>query len=74
MDIVTIMFVIGLLIGIIATTLFIRLRSVGTLRIDRSDPEDGPYLFLELTSRPEEVAKKAYITLRVDLESYISHK
>lgn len=39
-------FLIGLGIGALIVWLFIP-RSVGTLRVDNSDP-DGPYLFLEL--------------------------
>lgn len=44
---------------------------VGTLRVDRSDP-DGPYLFLELSEDIYKVIHKKYITLKVDTKSYIS--
>lgn len=45
----------------------------GILRIDNSDP-DGPYLFLELSSDPKFIMKEKYITLKVNTDSYISHK
>ena len=46
----------------------------GTLRIDSSDPYDGPYMFLELSEDLIAVSKKQHITLDVSTESYISRK
>lgn len=48
-----------------------RENSVGTLRIDTSDP-DGPYLFLELHIPVNEVVKQKQVTLDVNTQSYIS--
>ena len=39
-------FLFGVAIGVIVTSLLIR--SVGVIRIDLSDPDDRPYLFLEI--------------------------
>ena len=47
---------------------------VGALRIDKSDPDDGPYLFLELKTHPSIIEQQKYITLEVNTESYISQK
>ena len=38
----------------------------GYLKIDTSIPEDGPYLFLELTKDPSCLEKHKYITLKID--------
>ena len=66
--------VIGVVIGFIFKTIFSRPKTIGILRVDRSDPEDGPYLFLELSS--EEAAKSIkhndYVTFKVDTTNYIS--
>lgn len=37
----------------------------GNLRIDLTDPEDLPYIFLELDSSIQEVLEKEYVTLKV---------
>lgn len=67
--IVTVFFV-GLWVGY-----FICLRLteniVGTLRVDRSDP-DGPYLFLELSENINKVINREYIALKVEIKDYIS--
>lgn len=68
------MYLTGVLIGAIATLIIFRTRSVGVLRVDSSDPEDGPYLFLELKSNPQTIIKKKYVTLKVNPNSYISQK
>ena len=48
-------------------------KSIGTLRVDSSDP-DGPYLFLELETDPDFIKKEKYVLLKVDTKSYISQK
>lgn len=47
---------------------------VGTLRIDSSDPEDGPYMFLELNKGTGDVSRRKVVTLKVSTESYLSRK
>lgn len=49
-------------------------KPVGTLRVDRSDPDDNPYLFLELSEDPSKLPNQKYITLKVDVKNYISHQ
>lgn len=49
-------------------------KPVGTLRVDQSDPDDNPYLFLELSEDPKKLPNQKYITLKVNIENYISHK
>lgn len=47
---------------------------VGTLRIDRSDPEEAPYMFLELSTDPRNLMKEKQIVLDVNMENYLSQK
>ena len=71
--------ILGLLIGIMAGVLLSRFifreKPVGSLRVDESDPDSGPYLFLELErSGADAIYKQRYVRLRVELKNYISHK
>lgn len=70
-------FVIGLLMGILIGYWFsvvIRRRSiVGSLRIDTSDPDDSPYLFLELSKDVNEVYRRKHIMLEVNTKNFIPH-
>lgn len=68
--------IIGTVVGMIVTFIFCRINNkvVGTLRVDQSDPDDEPYLFLELNSSIDAVRKREYVTLKVNTENYISQK
>lgn len=68
------LFILGIVIGGLVTAVIFVQVSVGTLRIDRSDPNDVPYLFLELSTTPNAVGKKKYVMLRVSNDNYISQK
>ena len=73
MDLI-IIFGIGVLIGCILKIIIFRTRSVGSLRIDTSDPNDGPYLFLELSKDIGEIYRKKYVTFKVSLKNFIPHE
>lgn len=48
---------------------------VGTLRVDRSDPDEAPYLFLELEQDGmDKIHKNKTVTFNVDLNSYLPRK
>lgn len=65
----------GFVIGLITAYFIVsRIPKAGTLRIDRSDPDDEPYLFLEAKLSPYEIAYKRFVILDVKRENYISHK
>lgn len=66
--------IVGLLLGSIITTLVIgKKKSIGTLRVDRSDPDDDPYLFLEINpGGTKSLLRDDYIMLKVKRENYIS--
>lgn len=48
--------------------------SIGTLRIDNSDPDDGPYLFLELKTPVDKVKKMSRVSMNVEVSNYLSQK
>ena len=64
---------IGLISGCILGIIISRKNPVGNLRIDNSDPEDGPYLFLELSADPNSIKSK-YVTFKVVAKNFISQK
>lgn len=67
--------VIGIVIGVVIGRQVFRRDVVGSLRVDQSDPDSGPYLFLELSHKGANVIyKKKYVVLKVNLKDYISHE
>jgi len=69
----TISYATGLLAGLIIAYIYIRSRSVGCIRIDRSDPEEPPLLFLELHTSVETVSNGKYVILSVKNKNFINH-
>lgn len=65
----------GLIIGWRVSKKVTAEKPIGTLRIDNSDPEDGPYLFLELTPTADinYIKTKKHVTMQVRVKNYISH-
>ena len=47
-------------------------KSIGTLRVDQSDPTEQPYLFLELDKPVESVINEKYVIFRVNKKNFIS--
>lgn len=69
----TVVFVgIGVVIGVIITALIFKGFIVGDLRVDTSDPEDGPYLFLELSKELNSITNKSHVILRVRIKDDFS--
>lgn len=47
-------------------------KQIGNLRVDRSDPTESPYLFLELTSDGmTKIRKYRTVNMKVRIENYI---
>ena len=69
-----IIFCVGILSGVALTKLLSREKSVGNLRIDRSDPNEEPYLFLELDRNVKEISKKKTVMLNVLDKNYLTAK
>ncbi|MCB6420832.1 hypothetical protein [Dorea formicigenerans] len=66
---------IGVMVGVLLSRFIFKEKPVGSLRVDESDPDSGPYLFLELDrSGADAIYKQRYVRLRVELKNYISHK
>lgn len=68
-----IIFAIGVIIGCVLMSVIRRVKSVGKLRIDTSDP-DGPFMFLELSKGVGDISARKQVLLDVDLKNYISHE
>lgn len=66
--------IVGIIIGAVITCLVFGAFGVGNLRVDQSIPEDGPYLFLELTKNVSAILKKKFVILKVRAEDFIPHK
>ena len=67
------MLVLGVIIGVVITWLFIRKpETIGTLRVDQSIPDEPPYLFLELKTNVGSFMAKKYVTCEVKVENYLS--
>ena len=65
---------IGIVIGVERMRKAIEEQSVGCLRIDRSDPDEPPSPFLEVTNATiESISQKKCVILKVVNENYISH-
>jgi len=50
------------------------MKTCGVLVVDHSDPDDGPYLFLELATDPSFISKQSDIRLSVEVRNYVSQK
>lgn len=68
-----VLFVIGVIVGAIVMRFKMKPKIMGTLRI-YSDPDDGPYLFVELSGDPMNVMKEKFVTFDVNPKDYISQK
>ena len=66
------LFLLGFMVGIVSFLIYLMVRSVGTLRVDQSDPTEQPYLFLELDKPVETVTNKKYVLFRVIKKNFIS--
>lgn len=63
-------FILGLLLGSHRT----KTLPVGTLRIDHSEPDEAPLLFLELSTDPRYIMREKQVVLDISTESYLSQK
>lgn len=64
----------GVLVGITASAVFFHAKTIGSLRIDRSDPSEPPYLFLEVEKNPDALEHGRMVVLRVRKENLVSHE
>ena len=64
----------GFMVGIVSFLVYLIVRSVGTLRVDQSDPTEPPYLFLELDKPVENIVKEKYVLFKVINKNFISQE
>lgn len=69
---VVIAIIAGAIIGSLATFYSLRARFVGTLRIDNSEPDEPPRMFLELSKGLGDISSLKRVCLDVSTENYIS--
>ena len=62
----------GFVGGMVFLLICLTARSIGTLRVDQSDPTEQPYLFLELDKPVESVINEKYVLFRVVKKNFIS--
>ena len=68
-----IILLIGVAIGIILGRVILTGKTMGRLRIDRSEPDEPARLFLELKGvTPDMIAKYKFVMFEVINESYLS--
>lgn len=64
--------IIGFFIGIFFFALCCNSLIFGTLKTAYDD--DGPYLFLDMDKRPEDIQKRSYVIFKVDHGDLLSQK
>lgn len=69
---VLIAIVISSIVSCLITLFCQRTKFVGTLRIDRSEPDEPPRIFLELNKGVGDISKHMRVALDVCTESYIT--
>ena len=65
---------IGIVIGVLLGIVLSRRRSLGNLRVDRSDPTSEPYLFLELDTDVRTIMRKRRVVFKVRVENFLPHE
>lgn len=65
---------IALAAGVLIGMALRRQRPIGDLRVDHSDPDGGPYLFLELDTDVSAIMRKKHVMLRVKVADFIPHE
>lgn len=66
-------FIVGFLIGGFTIIAFLKVKSVGRLRIDHSEPDEPTRMFLELKGvTPDMIAQCDFVKLEVINENYLS--
>ena len=67
-------FMAGIIIGITAHYFRNKSDICGNLRIDRSQKDEQPYLFLELKKQVNDICGKKYVVFKVRDKNFDTHK
>lgn len=65
---------IGIVIGVLLGIVLSRRRSLGNLRVDRSDPTSEPLLFLELGTDVRTIMRKKQVVFKVRVKDFLPHE
>ena len=65
---------IGIVIGVLLGIVLSRRRSLGNLRVDRSDPTSEPLLFSELGTDVRTIMRKKQVVFKVRVEDFLPHE
>ena len=66
---------VGIVFGSQIMRRFYQTKAIGSLRVDRSIPDEKPYLFLEIgRGNIERLAKEEFVVLKVKNENYLTQK
>ena len=65
---------IGIVIGVLLGIVLSRRRSLGNLRVGRSDPTSEPLLFLELGTDVRTIMRKKQVVFKVRVEDFLPHE
>lgn len=60
--------IVGIFIGLLSTSWRMANRIFGTIKSTESDDGDGPYLYLDLDKRPEEMTKYQFVVFKVGMK------
>lgn len=71
---ILVLMTISFILGIYGASVFYHLKAVGALRVDLTDPNDGPYLFLELEKPVGVIESKKYVMLKIRIREDLSQK
>ena len=66
--------ILGFVLGFACASLGVLSLKVGTLRIDRSDPNEAPYMFLEISKDVGDISGRKMVLMDVSNENYISQE
>lgn len=65
----------AVLLGVVLTLVFIRRRSAGTLKVYvPDDPDESPYLYVELDESIESISKRDMVLFTVDIKALNSQR
>lgn len=73
-------YVIGVILifafGVLVGWLIRRPKHYGVIRVDTSDPDEAPYLFLQLNHDKgvHSIVREQYVTFKVEAKNFISQK
>lgn len=71
---VLVLIAVGVFLGVYGTIVIYHSKTIGSLRVDLSDPDSGPYLFLEMKNDVKDIETREYVTLKVRIREDLSQK